>query len=159
MVPKYNIPQAIPFKETLTHNNTPKQDFDKITLDDIAFLQYTGGTTGLSKGAVLTHRNISANIMQAKAWLGESLKDKQEDKQDVIITALPLYHIFSLTANCLTFMVLGGENVLIPNARDIPDFIKTLKKTPFSVITGVNTLFNALLNHSEFSEYIFVIYN
>ena len=116
--------------------------------DDIAFLQYTGGTTGVAKGAVLLHRNIIANLLQARAWLRPFLGDSRE----VIITPLPLYHIFSLTANCLTFMTLGGENILIPNPRDIPGFITEMGKYKFTAFTGVNTLFNALVNNPEFAK-------
>ena len=116
--------------------------------DDTAFLQYTGGTTGVAKGAVLTHRNIIANLQQAHAWISPNVTEGRE----IIITALPLYHIFSLTANCLTFLKIGASNVLIPNPRDIAGFIKELSKHRFTVITGVNTLFNALLNHPEFAK-------
>ena len=116
--------------------------------DDIAFLQYTGGTTGVAKGAVLLHRNIVANLLQARAWLQPFLSDERE----IVITPLPLYHIFSLTANCLTFMTLGGENILIPNPRDIPGFVKEMGKYKFTTFTGVNTLFNALVNNPEFAK-------
>ncbi|MHB1375750.1 MAG: AMP-binding protein, partial [Thauera sp.] len=116
--------------------------------DDIAFLQYTGGTTGVAKGAILTHRNIIANLQQAHAWISPHVSDGRE----IIITALPLYHIFSLTANCLTFLKIGASNVLIPNPRDIPGFVKELGKHKFTVITGVNTLFNALVNNPEFAK-------
>ena len=116
--------------------------------DDIAFLQYTGGTTGVAKGAMLLHRNIIANLLQARAWVQPFLGDTRE----VIITPLPLYHIFSLTANCLVFMTLGGENVLIPNPRDIPGFIKEMRRYRFTAFTGVNTLFNALVNNAEFRK-------
>src|SRR5690606_4495318 len=116
--------------------------------DDIAFLQYTGGTTGVAKGAMLTHRNIIANLQQAHAWIGPYVNEGSE----TIITALPLYHIFSLTANCLTFLKIGAVNVLIPNPRDIPGFVKELGKHRFTVITGVNTLFNALVNNPDFAK-------
>ncbi len=118
-----------------------------ISPEDIAFLQYTGGTTGISKGAALTHRNIASNMLQIKSWIKSAVKEGEE----IVVTALPLYHIFSLSANCLTFIEIGGLNILITNPRDISGFIKTLKKIPFTVITGVNTLFNALLNHPEFA--------
>jgi long-chain acyl-CoA synthetase len=120
--------------------------------DDIAFLQYTGGTTGVAKGAILLHRNIIANLLQARAWLRPVLDSTQ---REVIITPLPLYHIFSLTANCLIFMTLGAETVLIPNPRDIPGFVKTLRKYRFTAITGVNTLFNALVNNPNFARLSF----
>jgi len=116
--------------------------------DDIAFLQYTGGTTGVAKGAMLTHRNIIANVLQARAWVQPFLGEQRQ----VIITPLPLYHILSLTANCLVFMTLGGENVLIPNPRDIRRFVAAMRRYRFTAITGVNTLFNALLNHPDFAK-------
>jgi long-chain acyl-CoA synthetase len=117
-----------------------------ITQEDLAFLQYTGGTTGVSKGAMLTHRNIVGNVLQAYAWIKPAIKEGEE----CIITALPLYHIFALTANCFTFFQIGAKNVLIANPRDIPGFAAELAKHKFSVITGVNTLFNALLNNDAF---------
>ena len=120
----------------------------EIAADDIAFLQYTGGTTGVSKGAMLTHRNLVANMQQASAWIGTNVKYGEE----IIITALPLYHIFALTANCLVFMKFGGLNYLITNPRDMPGFVKELKKIPFTAITGVNTLFNGLLNTPGFDQ-------
>jgi len=116
--------------------------------EDVAFLQYTGGTTGVSKGATLLHRNILANLEQAAAWLAPFLGDARH----VIITPLPLYHIFSLTANCLLMMKLGGCNILITNPRDIPGLVKELTKHPFTIITGVNTLFNALVNNADFAR-------
>jgi long-chain acyl-CoA synthetase len=120
----------------------------QISHDDIAFLQYTGGTTGVSKGAMLTHRNLVANMQQAAAWVGTNVKLGEE----IIITALPLYHIFALTANCLVFMKFGGLNYMITNPRDMPGFVKELKKVPFTAITGVNTLFNGLLNTPGFDQ-------
>jgi long-chain acyl-CoA synthetase len=122
----------------------------KTDLEDIAFLQYTGGTTGVSKGAMLLHRNILANLEQVAAWQKPFLGGRLAEQ--VIITALPLYHIFSLTANCLAFMKFGGCNVLITNPKDIPAFVKELGKHKFNVITGVNTLFNALLNDPDFAK-------
>ncbi|MDE2599258.1 MAG: AMP-binding protein [Rhodocyclaceae bacterium] len=115
--------------------------------DELAFLQYTGGTTGVAKGAMLTHRNIIANVMQARAWVGPHLVEGEE----IIITALPLYHVFSLMANCLLFGLLGGLNVLIANPRDIPGLVKELKRHPFTAFTGVNTLFSALLHNEDFA--------
>ncbi len=115
--------------------------------DDIAFLQYTGGTTGVSKGAVLTHRNMVANVLQSGAWLGTAAPPAGTD---IVITALPLYHIFSLTANCLVFMQSGARNVLITNPRDFKAFVAELKKYKFTYLSGVNTLFNALLNTPGF---------
>jgi long-chain acyl-CoA synthetase len=117
-----------------------------MNLADTAFLQYTGGTTGISKGAELTHGNIVANMEQISAWMKPRLKIKEE----VVITALPLYHIFALTVNCLAMLKIGAHNVLITNPRDMPGFIKELKKHSFTVITGVNTLFNGLLNQEAF---------
>ena len=116
--------------------------------DDVAFLQYTGGTTGVSKGATLLHRNILANVEQAAAWVRPFAG---EGSGQIMITALPLYHIFSLTANCLLMLKMGGLNVLITNPRDIPAFVKELRKHRFTMFTGINTLFNALLNHPDFS--------
>jgi long-chain acyl-CoA synthetase len=148
MVPAWRIDGSIPFKKSLAEGKWETLDDVTLTLDDIAFLQYTGGTTGVSKGAVLTHGNMVANLQQASAWLsGETVEGTEK-----IITALPLYHIFSLTANCLTFMKIGGENILITNPRDFAGFVKTLSKSSFTVITGVNTLFNALLNTPGFSD-------
>ncbi len=148
MVPAWAIPGAVPLRRALDEG--ARQTLDEVTLghEDIAFLQYTGGTTGVSKGAVLTHGNMVANVLQASAWLSAYLKSGQE----VIITALPLYHIFSLTANCLTFMQIGGHNVLITNPRDMPGFVKELGKVKFSAITGVNTLFNGLLHTPGFDK-------
>lgn len=146
MVPAWNIPSAKYFKQVIKSGSEMTFEPVKLKGEDIAFLQYTGGTTGVAKGAMLTHRNMVANMEQASAWLGNML----ELGEETIITALPLYHIFSLTANCMVFMKSGGLNVLITNPRDIPGFVKVLKKTKFTAITGVNTLFNALLNHDDF---------
>jgi long-chain acyl-CoA synthetase len=147
-IPAWHIPHAINFKKALAQGKKLAFTPVEISNQDTAFLQYTGGTTGVSKGAILTHRNLIANIQQADAWFKSLLVDRQE----IIITALPLYHIFSLTANCLYFTKLGGLNVLITNPRDIPGMIKELKKFKFTSITGVNTLFNALLKNSEFTK-------
>jgi len=148
MVPAYELPGALGFKEILNTGSSNKLTTPPLGHDDIAYLQYTGGTTGVSKGAVLTHRNVIAALLQYKAWLGPATGDTRQ----VIITALPLYHIFSLTVNSLNMMVIGGENVLITNPRDIPGFVKELGKHKFTIITGVNTLFNALLNHPDFAK-------
>jgi long-chain acyl-CoA synthetase len=148
MVPDWNIPYAISFKDALHKGNPLKIRPVSIHSEDIAFLQYTGGTTGISKGAILTHGNIVANITQAKAWI----KTLVHEGKEIIITPLPLYHIFSLTANCLTYSSIGALNVLITNPKDIPNFVKELKKWDFTAITGVNTLFNALLNNAEFKD-------
>ena len=148
MVPAYSLPKAIPLKQTLREGAGHVYHRPEITGEDLAFLQYTGGTTGLSKGAMLTHRNMVSNMEQNCAWMGVDLDDGEE----VVITALPLYHIFALTVNCLTMMKKGSKNVLITNPRDMPAFIKELKRYPFSVITGVNTLFNGLLNRPAFQQ-------
>ncbi|WP_266181790.1 AMP-binding protein [Dyella humicola] len=148
MVPPYQLPHAVRFNDVLTRG--AKHPLPKVELshDDIAFLQYTGGTTGVAKGAMLTHGNMIANMLQAGAWVGSNTKLGEE----VIITALPLYHIFSLTANGMVFMRLGGLNWLITNPRDMPGFVKELKQSGFTAITGVNTLFNGLLNTPGFAE-------
>jgi long-chain acyl-CoA synthetase len=146
-IPDWHIPHAIPFKQTLKNTGGA---FVSVPLhsQDIAFLQYTGGTTGVSKGAILTHHNIVSNLQQADAWCKQTLVDGKE----IIITALPLYHIFSLLANCLFFTKLGGLNILITNPRDIPSIIKEMKKFKFTAITGVNTLFKGLLKNPHFAS-------
>ncbi len=150
MVPSFHLPQAVSMKDILSTGETlPPLESPDIEMQDIAFLQYTGGTTGVAKGAMLTNANLLANTTQAGEWISSV---KLEEGQGVVITALPLYHIFALTANCLTFMILGAENILITNPRDLPTFVKTLKTTQMSVITGVNTLFNALLNTPGFDQ-------
>ncbi|MEO8133596.1 MAG: long-chain-fatty-acid--CoA ligase [Betaproteobacteria bacterium] len=149
MVPAFVLPGSISLSAALEIGRGRTLQKPQITHDDIAFLQYTGGTTGVAKGAMLLHRNIVANLLQSRAWLLPFLK---ADGQHVIITALPLYHIFSLTANCLVFMTLGAENVLIPNPRDMAGFVAELKKHKFTAFTGVNTLFNGLLNTPDFSS-------
>jgi len=148
MVPEWNIPQAVSLKDVFEKGDPSKFKSVSIQSDDIAFLQYTGGTTGVSKGAILTHGNLVANVQQASAWI----KPVVHEGKEIIITPLPLYHIFSLTANCLTFSSIGALNVLITNPKDIPNFVKELNKWDFSVITGVNTLFNALLNDPDFKD-------
>src|SRR5258706_4602568 len=148
MVPAYDLPGAITLAEALREGGGRTLSTPALSHDDIAFLQYTGGTTGVSKGAMLLHRNIIAALLQYKAWLFPRLGEERA----IIITALPLYHIFSLTVNCLVMMVVGGENVLITNPRDIPGFVKELAKHKYSIITGVNTLFNALLNNPDFPK-------
>ncbi len=149
MIPRYSLHGAIRLSDALADGRTRTLEAVALTHDDIAFLQYTGGTTGVAKGAMLVHRNIIANLLQARAWVKPFLKASH---QEVIITPLPLYHIFSLTANCLAFMTFGAENVLITNPRDIPGFIKEMAKHRFTAITGVNTLFNALVNKPEFAK-------
>ena len=148
MVPKYDLPGAISMRKALHKGRRLQYVKPFMTGDDIAFLQYTGGTTGVAKGAILTHRNVIANVMQAKGMYGPVLQPGRE----LVVTALPLYHIFALTVNCLLFIEMGGRNLLITNPRDIPGFVKELQKYPFTAITGVNTLFNALVNNEDFHE-------
>ncbi|QQA74115.1 long-chain-fatty-acid--CoA ligase FadD [Pectobacterium parmentieri] len=148
LVPKYHLPDAISFRRVLQEGRRQQYVRPDIINSDLAFLQYTGGTTGVAKGAMLTHRNMQANVAQCLAAYGPVLREGNE----WVVTALPLYHIFALTANCLLFFELGGQNLLIANPRDIPAVVKELKQYPFTAITGVNTLFNALLNNKEFHE-------
>ena len=148
MVPDYEIANSIRFRDTLILGRLHKLPEIRNAPGDLAFLQYTGGTTGVSKGAMLTHRNLVANMQQAAAWVGANVREGEE----TIVTALPLYHIFALTANCLVFMKFGATNLLITNPRDMPGFVKELKGTPFTAITGVNTLFNGLLNTPGFDQ-------
>jgi long-chain acyl-CoA synthetase len=148
MVPAFSLPQRVTFKEALRRGSAQPHRPVPVTHDDIAFLQYTGGTTGVAKGAMLTHGNMTANMQQASAWI----KDVIQENDEVIITALPLYHIFSLTANCLTFMKAGALNYLITNPRDMPGFVKELQGLRFTAFTGVNTLFNALMNTPGFEQ-------
>jgi long-chain acyl-CoA synthetase len=148
MVPDYDIPGAVRFKDTLTLGRLHALPEVDIAPDDIAFLQYTGGTTGVSKGAMLTHRNMVANMQQASVWIGRDVKPDGE----LIVTALPLYHIFALTANCLVFMKFGASNHLITNPRDMANFVKEIRDIKFTAITGVNTLFNGLLNTPGFEN-------
>jgi long-chain acyl-CoA synthetase len=147
-VPAFTITGAIGFREALALGASKVCPEVTVTLDDIAFLQYTGGTTGVAKGAMLTHRNLVSNMEQSCTWLGRNITYGEE----AIITALPLYHIFALTANCLVFMKFGGLNHLIANPRDMAGFVKTLQNTRFTAITGVNTLFNGLLNTPGFDQ-------
>lgn len=148
LVPKYHLPGAISFRHVLEVGETLNYQRPTVSNDDLAFLQYTGGTTGVAKGAMLTHRNMQANLEQTRATYGKVLRDGKE----CVVTALPLYHIFALTVNGLLFLELGGQNLLITNPRDIPGFVKELGKFPFTAITGVNTLFNALLNDEQFNK-------
>ena len=147
MVPPYRLRDHLSFKQLLA-GDAKQYRQPSLSSEDMAFLQYTGGTTGISKGAVLLHCNVVANIMQAREWIKASLTEGKE----TIVTPLPLYHIFSLTANCFIFGSIGGLNHLITNPKDIPNFIKEIKDLKFTAITGVNTLFNALLNHPEFHQ-------
>ncbi len=148
MIPAYQLPQLKTFNQALKQGAQLKYQKPVVTGSDLAFLQYTGGTTGVSKGAMLTHRNMVANLEQVAGCIGPILAPGKE----FIVTALPLYHIFALTANCLTFMKYGGTNLLITNPRDMPGFVKELGKYPFTAITGVNTLFNGLLNCPGFAD-------
>ena len=146
MVPAWRIDGAIAFRAALGRGRALEAPQPQLGADDLAFLQYTGGTTGRPKGAMLTHGNLVANLAQTRAWAGAVLAEGAE----TVITALPLYHVFALTANLLLFLSLGGTNVLIVNPRDLPGFVKTLKKTRFTAITGVNTLYRALLDAEGF---------
>ncbi len=148
MVPAWHITGSVTLKSVLAKGKGQSYQGHAIDREDTAFLQYTGGTTGVSKGAILTHRNIIANILQAKAWIKATIKEGEE----IIITPLPLYHIFSLTANLFIFGSIGAENVLIANPRDIPGFVKEISKVKFTTFTGVNTLFNALVHDEDFKK-------
>lgn len=148
LVPRFDLPGALPFRQALAQGAKLRFQPPAIQSDDRAFLQYTGGTTGVAKGAMLTHRNLVANLLQIGALWGGLI----EPGREVMITPLPLYHVFCLTCNCLLFLRHGGLNVLITNPRDIPAFVGELGKWRFSMITGVNTLFNALLGHPRFAH-------
>ncbi|MCJ8267944.1 MAG: long-chain-fatty-acid--CoA ligase FadD [Psychrosphaera sp.] len=148
MIPAFDLPTAVGFKQALSRGEKLVYTKPKIDGDDLAFLQYTGGTTGVSKGAMLTHRNMVANLEQVVGCLNPLLREGQE----FVVTPLPLYHIFALTANLLTFMKFGSVNLLITNPRDMPGFVKELGKYQMTVLTGVNTLFNGLLNTPGFNE-------
>ncbi|MEM6638542.1 MAG: AMP-binding protein [Pseudomonadota bacterium] len=148
MVPEWTLPGAVSFDDVLASGRNRSLDHVNLDHSDLAFLQYTGGTTGVAKGAMLSHGNMVANVLQSAAWICNNTNEGE----DRVITALPLYHIFSLTANCLTFMKMGGENVLITNPRDFDGFVKELAAKPFTGFTGVNTLFNALVSHPEFGN-------
>ncbi|HTR13147.1 MAG TPA: AMP-binding protein, partial [Roseiarcus sp.] len=145
-VPSWNLPQAVRFNPALTLGRSHKAEFPEVEPEDIAFLQYTGGTTGVAKGAMLTHRNMIANLQQTHAWLSPSLRSDGE----TFVTALPLYHVFALTVNCFVPVMIGAANLLVSNPRDVRAFVKAMRKTRFTVISGVNTLFNILLNDPEF---------
>ena len=148
MVPSFKLADTVRFNHVLSKGMALPYTPVLLDGDDLAFLQYTGGTTGVSKGAMLTHRNMVSNLQQAKA----AIKPQLEEGKELVVTALPLYHIFALTANCLTFITLGGTNLLITNPRDMPGFIKELSKYQFTALTGVNTLFNGLLNTPGFAD-------
>ncbi|MET4728137.1 long-chain acyl-CoA synthetase [Lysobacter enzymogenes] len=148
MVPDYRIEGAVRLRDALAAGAKREWADVHVESQDLAFLQYTGGTTGVSKGAMLTHRNMVANLQQVSAWFGDKIRPGQE----TIVTALPLYHVFALTCNCLVFLKAGGHSVLITNPRDMPGFVAELRKTPFTAITGVNTLFSGLLNTPGFER-------
>ncbi|MBZ4409875.1 long-chain fatty acid--CoA ligase [Myxococcus sp. XM-1-1-1] len=151
MVPAYELPRAVSFKQVLSEGGSRTLTPATTTRDDIAFLQYTGGTTGVSKGAMLLHRNVIANLLQVEAWLAPAQKGRNIDQVN-IVCALPMYHIFALTVCGLMGIRMGAMNILIPNPRDIPAFIKTLSEQPFHILPAVNTLYNALVNHPEFAK-------
>ncbi|BET96773.1 long-chain-fatty-acid--CoA ligase FadD [Xenorhabdus taiwanensis] len=148
LVPKYHLPDAISFRSAIHKGYRMQYVKPDVKNEDLAFLQYTGGTTGVAKGAMLTHRNILANLEQARACYSPLLKPGQE----LVVTALPLYHIFALTINCLFFIELGGQNLLITNPRDVNGTVKELSRYRFTALSGVNTLFNAWLNNPEFQK-------
>ncbi len=152
MVPAFSLPRATKFNDAITAGRRLKLKKPEIKRDDVAFLQYTGGTTGVSKGATLLHRNVIANVLQNEAWLQPALKKGKQVDRMTIVTALPLYHIFALTACCLLGMRIGAMCLLIPNPRDIPGFIKELGKHEFHMLPAVNTLYNGLLNHPDFAK-------
>lgn len=148
MVPAYKLPDAISFFEALDLGAKEKFTAPAIQPEDLAFLQYTGGTTGVAKGAMLTHRNMIANVLQIGEWMKMTLVELKE----TVVTPLPLYHIFSLTVNCLAFLRIGARNILVTNPKDIPGFLKLLSQRNYTVLTGVNTLFNALMNNPQFNK-------
>ena len=158
MVPVYALPNAVQFKKALADGARLTLKPVKLGHDDIAFLQYTGGTTGVSKGAVLLHRNVIANILQNEAWLQPVLAQEPKVEQLVFVCALPLYHIYSLTVSSLMGTRLGGMNILVPNPRDMPGFVKELAKYKVNIFPAVNTLYNALLNNAEFHQLDFASY-
>ncbi|MFT5643329.1 MAG: long-chain acyl-CoA synthetase, partial [Janthinobacterium sp.] len=152
MVPAFSLPNALRFKDVLAQGASMKLTPVELTPQDVAFLQYTGGTTGVSKGAALTHRNIIANVLQTEAWSQPALQREPKVESLSIVCALPLYHIFALTACAMWGMRMGALNILIPNPRDIPGLVKELGKYNFNMLPAVNTLYNALLNHPDFAK-------
>ena len=148
MVPSYSLKSHHTFKSALAKGK--KYDYNQVEIqpNDIAFLQYTGGTTGVSKGAMLSHKNVISNVIQVSAWMDILL----EERKEIVITALPLYHIFALVCNALVMFKYGARNILITNPRDMDGFVKELSNYKFSIITGVNTLFNGLLNNTNFHK-------
>ena len=158
MVPAFSLPTAISFNKMLSDGARMTLKPVKLGHDDIAFLQYTGGTTGVSKGAVLLHRNVIANVLQNEAWLGPTLSSVPAGEQLQFVCALPLYHIYALTVCALMATRLGGMNVLIPNPRDMPGFVKELAKYRINIFPAVNTLYNGLLNNPDFAKLDFSSY-
>jgi len=152
LVPAFELPQAVRFNEALTRGESASLTTPDITADDLAVLQYTGGTTGVSKGAELLHRNLVANVLQSEAWNGPALVRVPKGEQLTFVCALPLYHIFAFTINMMLVMRMGGCSILIPNPRDIPAVCKELSKHRFHMLPAVNTLFNALANHPDFNK-------
>ena len=148
LIPRWDIPGAIAYGSAIAHGESSTYQDVTVGPEDIAFLQYTGGTTGVAKGAVLTHRNMVSNVLQAVAWARPFIKGRG----DIVVTPLPLYHVFSLTANLFCFMEFGGHDLLITNPRDMPSVLKELERRPFAYLTGVNTLFVALINEPRFSK-------
>ena len=151
MVPAFSLPNAVPFKRAVSEGGRLTLKPVDLGHDDIAFLQYTGGTTGVSKGATLSHRNVIANVLQSEAWAQPALNREPHVEQMVFVCALPLYHIFALTSCCLMGTRVGAMNILIPNPRDIPGFIKELGKYQINLFPAVNTLYNGLLNNPDFA--------
>ena len=152
MVPAFSLPGAVRFNEAIAKGRRSPFKAPPLKRDDIAVLQYTGGTTGVSKGAVLKHRNIIANVLQIEAWNAPVTKKIPPGEQITMVCALPLYHIFALTVNMMVAMRIGGANVLIPNPRDLPSVFKELAKYKFHILPAVNTLFNAMVNHAQFNR-------
>nr|WP_314627525.1 long-chain fatty acid--CoA ligase [uncultured Noviherbaspirillum sp.] len=152
MVPAYNVSNAVSFKRALAEGSRMTFTPAQLTHDDIAFLQYTGGTTGVSKGATLTHRNVLANVLQSEAWAQPALNREPHIEKLVYVCALPLYHIFALTACCLMGTRMGATNLLIPNPRDIPNLVKELSRYKINIFPAVNTLYNGLLNNPDFAK-------
>lgn len=152
LVPAFSLPGSFTFKQVLSQSGSMSFQAREMKLDDIAFLQYTGGTTGVSKGATLSHRNVVANVLQNHAWLKPTMDSHKETEQLVFVCALPLYHIFALTVCAMVGTRIGGLNLLIPNPRDIPGFVKELSKYKVNVFPAVNTLYNAILNNPDFAK-------
>ncbi len=148
MVPKYHLPNKVSFSTAIRHGQSFTLVKHDVGPEDILALQYTGGTTGVSKGAMLTNRNLLANMLQIRSWLGPHLQERKE----VVLCALPMYHIFAFTVNCLAMADIGAKNLLIVNARDLKSLIKEMTKTPCTVMTGINTLYNGMMNHPDFPK-------